>query len=131
LTNETSWTETGAPAAAAAETTAPAAAEQKVAETTIGPGSAGPAVRELAQLLEDLGHTTYVSEGGNHDDVMDDELLSKVRAELVAHVKSDVETPVDELEKRIRELAVVQTIDGEVWRILRQRAEAAKETPAA
>ncbi len=94
--------------------------EQAGVEHALAPGSAGPAVRELAGLLEQLGKETYLSRGGNPDDVLHDDLLHAVRDVLATHAKETL--PVEKLEGELRQIAILGEVSGEVWRLLRHKA---------
>lgn len=125
--------------AAANTATVPAAAdvsEQAVGETpeaaaepahAIAPGSAGAAVKELAQLVEQLGETTYLSRGDNPEHVFYDDLLAAAKRILSRHVRATA--IVEEVETRLRDVAMIGEVTGEVWQTLRTLA--AKKTAEA
>lgn len=104
-------------------------AAQQTAEHAIAPGSAGLAVRELAQLLETLGHETYITRGENYANVFTDELMAAVKRELTEHHKETAETT--ELPQLLRDVALIEEVSGETWRMLRDRAAKAIEAATA
>ena len=104
------------PAVAAAVVPAP----QVNVEHAIAPGSAGAPVRDLAQLLETLGHQTFISLGDNPEAVFTDALLAQVKRELTAHHSATAST--DELPQLLRDVALIGEVDGATWQLLRQRA---------
>jgi hypothetical protein len=94
---------------------------QHVTEHAIGPGSAGLAVRELAQLLETLGFETYISRGENPDNVFTDELMGQVRATVSKHHQSSAEP--HEVPQLLRDVAGMGSVHADTWLLLRALAD--------
>jgi len=88
-----------------------------------GPGGGGP-VHELAQLLEQLGEKTYLTDGGNPDHVFDDDLMAAVRRVLTNHALDTTEQ--DAIARVQREIAILNEITGDVWQTLRTLAAKAQ-----
>lgn len=59
----------------------------------LGPGSDGPAVAELARLLEAAGHETSISRGENPHGIVDDTVIAAVRRFRATVEVDEVEVP--------------------------------------
>lgn len=95
--------------------------EQVDVAHAIAPGSAGSAVRELAALLETLGEKTYLTRGGNADDVFEDELMASVKRVVTGYVRDNAH--INELETKLRDVAMLNHVAGDTWRIVRHLAD--------
>jgi hypothetical protein len=98
----------------------------------VGPGSAGPEVAKVAQLVEAAGEKTYLSDPNttNTAHVFTDELLNAVRRVLFGHpeIASLEDAASDQVRRWINGL---QIVSADVVTLLEELANAKTGEPAA